>query len=714
MKYHSHPNYLLLDHVENMFHYDQDDALFAIAVRFHDLGKVLDSFQTYIQAPKDHYSEPHALVSALLYLVHHSNIGKEISKHVLFVFNAIVSHHGGLKSFNNPNGEDILELFNNVPYDQIEEIYAKDDVTTYFQLEDKEFSNIRKYKRANRDRLFSLEDYVTQKLLFSKLIFADKYEAIFKSVYQKPLVTFTKKMFQDYLHDQNINDPKRNQIRQDIVEKLEEKYAIYTVTAPTGVGKTLISLDIALNLLEQRGHTKIIYALPFTSIIDQTYTVFDAIFPKQITKHHYAVTFNDDEEEKNDYDRWKFLLNSWNEPFIVSTLYQLFFALFSKQNSDNIKLQAMQNSVIIIDEVQAIPFSLWHAFKALLPHFAKQLNATFVLMSATMPILNDPKTTKELANKRQLFKEKNRYALKYFPDNRLDALAKVIIAEYAQEKSVLCVVNTIANAKALFKLIKEKVDASYCLNSYMFIEDRKAVIKALKEKDSSHVNHKVLISTQVVEAGVDLDFDVGFREFAPLSSIIQIAGRINREGNKGLANLYVFDTIVSIYDATMISESEKVLFDRLKEGETVYENEILAITERYFEQLDIYLESDEVLEAITTFDFETINQENKKAFRAEQEDYIESIAVGIDLRSFEEAYYAISEDLQPYEKKREKQKLMALFQHQVLNIKKKDLTRISPNRSELFGLSYIDTVEGVYSTKSGFLLQGEEDDFFYS
>jgi CRISPR-associated endonuclease/helicase Cas3 len=186
-------------------------------------------------------------------------------------------------------------------------------------------------------------------------------------------------------------------------------------------------------------------------------------------QHHYAVTFNevkDNEDENNrDYDRWKFILNSWNDPFIVSTLYQLFFALFSNKNSDNIKFQALQNSVIILDEVQAIPFELWKIFKDILPILSKKLNSTFILMSATMPILTHKDMALELANKEKIFEEKNRYVLKYLDGNGLENLASVIIECYEEGKSVLCVVNSIKTSKLLYKLVQESIESTYCLNS---------------------------------------------------------------------------------------------------------------------------------------------------------------------------------------------------------------------------------------------------------
>jgi len=718
MNYLSHPTQQLTKHIENIQKYDHIDELFTQCVLFHDLGKVLDSFQSYIQIITKS-SEPHAPVSGIIYLLNHIESDFIITKDRLFVFNSIISHHGKLKSFNSEY-DDILEIFlKETPFGQIKEIYSKKDVKEYFGLKEIDITVFPMLNIINRDLKFTIEDYITQKLLFSKLIFADKYEAIYKKEHQK---VFNKNSVET-LHQHldkiiKVKDPRRDRVKNDILESYDNSYSIFTLTAPTGIGKTLTSLELALKIKEDKKLSKIIYILPFTSIIDQTYEIFDKIFPNEISKHHYAVTFNevkDNEDENNrDYDRWKFILNSWNDPFIVSTLYQLFFALFSNKNSDNIKFQALQNSVIILDEVQAIPFELWKIFKDILPILSKKLNSTFILMSATMPILTHKDMALELANKEKIFEEKNRYVLKYLDGNGLENLASVIIECYEEGKSVLCVVNSIKTSKLLYKLVQESIESTYCLNSYMFFDDRKEVIGTITDdENSSNVTQKILISTQVIEAGVDLDFDVGFREFAPISSIIQTAGRVNREGRKGVSDIYIFDTITNIYDSIMISESKKSFFDILKRDD-IYEKDILPFVESYFQALDENKGDSGILSDIERFDFDAISKKNRDAFGLEQ-DYIKSVALGVDLKVYQYEYFEKVKGLKPYEIKREKEKLMREFQSKILNIKEKDLQDLQIGEiphSDIFGLYYISDIEGIYSKESGFRLKEErvEDD----
>ncbi len=714
MTYLSHPTQRLTEHIKNIQLYDKDDALFCNCVSFHDLGKVTDSFQSYIQKIGKS-SEPHAPVSAIIYLLNSMDDDLIIGKDELFIFNAILSHHGKLKSFNNEKGRDILEFFKEpLPLHQIEEIYTKKDVLEYLNLQTIDPSKFKKLRRKNRNLKFTIEDYITQKLLFSKLIFADKYEAIYKKEHQKVFnINSVDTLHQHLDKIIKVKDPKRDRVKNDILENYDNSYNIFTLTAPTGIGKTLTSLELALKIKEDKKLSKIVYILPFTSIIDQTYKIFDKIFPNEISKHHYAVTFDEkkesEEENNRDYDRWKFILNSWNDPFIVSTLYQLFFAIFSNKNSDNIKFQALQNAVIVLDEVQAIPFDLWKIFKAILPMLSTKLNSTFILMSATMPILTDNSVALELANKEVIFEEKNRYVLKYLDGNSLENLALVIVKCYQEGKSVLCVVNSIKSSKLLYKLVKESIESTYCLNSYMFLDDRKKIIETITDSEnSSNVTQNILISTQVIEAGVDLDFDVGFREFAPISSIIQTAGRVNREAKKGISDIYIFDTITKVYNEMMISESKKSFFDVLKRDD-IYEKDILPFVDCYFQALDENKGDSGILDDIEHFDFDAISKKNRDAFGLEQ-DYIKSVALGVDLKSYQYKYFEKVKGLKPYEMKREKKKIMREFQSKILNIKEKDLNDLGYGEiphSDIFGIYYIDTLEGSYFKESGFKIKEE-------
>lgn len=721
LAYLSHPNKRLVDHIERIVAFDTDE-LFQTSAKFHDLGKVCDKFQRYIKKEITS-SDPHSAVSAIVFLINRYNEFDLKSK--LFIFNAIRSHHGSLASKKYLRDmlldDDSREL--RLCQEQLKEILNKRDVCNYFEIDSDDMDIIEEFGFEIEDLCFDMDDYITQKLLYSKLIFADKYEAITSHTFTPKDFNYPLTSLHTYKKEQLRFDRERTEIVQTILENYQKNpnSHLYTLTAPTGIGKTLISLELALRIAEKKGKNRVIYTIPFTSIIDQTATIFDRIFPNQITKHHHKVDFKEDGENHYDYDRIKYLVESWSHSFIVSTFYQLFFAIFSENNSDNVKLQSLRNSVIVLDEVQAIPFELWKVLQPLFDTLAKKLDAVFILMSATMPIVTN--TAKELAPKEQLFQKKNRYRIGYLrlevenEDERLQMLSQQILKMAKSgdgSSSILCVVNTIKNSKRLYHLLANVLDKEtlYVLNSYMLPKDREATIEALREPNSNRVKGKILISTQVIEAGVDLDFDIGLRELSPLSSIVQTAGRVNREGKREQAEVLVFDTLgFQIYDSVLMNATEHYLKETLERKESIEEANILTYVENFFKTLDIRLsDRKEILKAIESFDFHKIGQAVREIFRTES-DYTDSIALGIDLKDEESKYFEKSQTLNQWELKSYKEQRFKAFASSVINIKRKDLEMLGMNvqKSDIFGLYYVDYLDGIYDSKTGFLIAEEQD-----
>lgn len=716
MKYFSHPGKLLSSHIENIVAFDKEDRLFGTIAKFHDLGKTTDSFQNYIQKITKS-SEPHAFVSGLLFLLQFS---KELDvKSLIFGINAIYSHHGRLKSLQQLF--DMMMKYNEAQK-QADEIAGKSDAVKYFELQEFDFSIVEDFEFNYNDPTnpikFGVEDYIRQKELFSKLIFADKYEAIFSTFVAKNTNLYPVENLYAFKAKLSKND-KRDFARTTLFLNFEQKpnENIYLLTAPTGIGKTLLSLELALKIKVNRNLERVIYTIPFTSIIDQTVEIFEAIYGDTITKHHHKVEYKTlDEEANNNYDRVKFLTESWSEPFIVSTFYQLFFAIFSNVNADNIKFQSLRNSVVVMDEVQAIPHPLWSVMQNLFEVLSNQLNSVFILMSATMPIIT--KNAYQLADKEAFFGLQNRYRLGCMEldseneDEKIESLKESIKKEYQKDNSVLCVVNTIKNSKKLFKTLYDELGQNiYCLNSYMLGSDREATIKALKEANSNLVKNKILISTQVIEAGVDLDFDVGFRELSPLSSIIQTAGRINREGIKEQSLVSVFDTLgFQIYDTSLMNETKKHLVKTLQ-NQIIEEQNILSYIESYFKAVGECLgDSKDIAKAIEAFDFEKIDKAINEIFQTEN-DRVVSVAIGVDLSHYEKEYYEYSQTMSKWELKSYKERTFKEIGKYIINIKKRDLEKLYFNvaKSDIFGIAYISNIEDIYSVQSGFLIEEEKE-----
>ena len=721
LAYLSHPNKRLVDHIGRIVAFDSD-KLFQISAKFHDLGKVCDKFQQYIK--KEISScDPHSGVSAIAFLINRYDEFDLKSK--FFIFNAIRSHHSLLASKKylsnmllDDNSRE-LRLYQR----QLKEILKKHDVCSYFEIDSDDMDIALEFGFEIEDLCFDMDDYVTQKLLYSKLIFADKYEAITSKTFIPKKFDYSLASVHIYKKEQLKYDFERIKIAQTILENYQKNpnSHLYTLTAPTGIGKTLISLELALRIANERGKKRVIYTIAFTSIIDQTAAIFDRIFPDKITKHHHKVDFKEDDENYYDYDHIKYLVESWSHSFIVSTFYQLFFAIFSDKNSDNVKFQSLRESVIVLDEVQAIPFELWKVLQPLFDTLAKKLDAVFILMSATMPIVTN--TAKELAPKKQLFQKKNRYKISYLKleaeneDDRLQMLSKQILKMARSgdgSSSILCVVNTIKNSKKLYHLLSDVLDEKtlYVLNSYMLPKDREATIEALRESNSNRVKGKILISTQVIEAGVDLDFDIGFRELSPLSSIVQTAGRVNREGNRKQAEVFVFDTLgFEIYDCVLMNATKQYLKETLDHKKSIEEASILAYIENFFKTLDVRLsDRKNILKSIESFDFHKIAQAIREIFKTEF-DYTVSIALGIDLKDEELKYFEKSQILNKWELKNYKERRFKGFVSSIVNVKRKDLEMLGINiqKSDIFGLYYIDSLDGVYDSKTGFLIADERE-----
>lgn len=700
MNYLSHQEKKLKNHIENIANFKPDDRAFQMASKFHDLGKVKDEFQIYIQG-KSKTKTTHSNISALIYLFNHIDNFKP-TKENLFIFLSILSHHGRLKSLDfEPIKLDEKEL---------KAIYSKSDVVEFFGLREIE-PNIPRVRRNTRELEFDIRDFIAQKELFSSLIFADKFEAIFSQTPKIEPLEIDLDSLQNYLNSKK--DTIRSKVREEILNryKTNSNESIYQITAPTGIGKTLISLNLAIEITKDKNLQKIIYAIPFTTIIDQTCEVFESIFKNRITKIHHLVDYKDEDENNDDYSRWKFLLNSFSDNFIVTTFYQLFFAIFSNQNIDNIKFQALKNSVIILDETQAIPFILWKPLQEILPILAKELNITFILMSATMPII--AKDSFELTDKKNLFTQKNRYRLKYLQDDLIEAIK----SEANSDKSILVIVNTIEKSKRLYHELSSEFENIYCLNSYILPKDRIKILNELREDGSNRVKNKILISTQLIEAGVDLDFDIGFREFAPISSIIQSAGRINREGAREISTLFIFDSDCNIYDSIFMSESKKFLIDNHLIKRDLEECEILALIEEFFDSIDSKISDRcDILGSIKKFDFDSINRANQKAFDFE-DSYLESVVLGVDLKKIGDEFLAKIENKNRFEIKEIREQLFKSLNGNILNIKKKDLCdgfEVKNLKNEFdikktLNITYYENLHNVYSPKSGFLLDFEKD-----
>jgi len=434
-----------------------------------------------------------------------------------------------------------------------------------------------------------------------KLSYSDKFEAIF-GIKKEPKSSIKQAILTEYI-DRFPYHKKRDDFRKYVLNNFDSTQKLFTLTAPTGYGKTLTALEFSLKFQKE----KIIFALPFTSIIDQTEEIIRDIFKENevdIFKIHHKNTI-DESVPKDRYSQVKFLMSSFSGAINITTLYQIIFALFGNKNRDNVKFNQFRDAVVIIDEAQAIPYPFRQDFIRLCELISEQMNTVFIFMSATMPIMSEG--FREISN-RDYFKEQNRYLLKWLTleDGQESLMQRV--REEAKIKHTLCVVNTIKKAQELYLNFRDEFEC-YSLNGYMTDYDKQRVVQKVSRRLEEDDSKILLISTQSIEAGIDLDFEVGFREIAPISSIIQTAGRVNRHFGENQGMLYIFDDICDysdlIYgDLQLIS---KAIFELLQSAD-VEESNILEISELYFKKIANQLESLYIEQEIEKLEFFNIHQ----------------------------------------------------------------------------------------------------------
>ena len=308
---------------------------------------------------------------------------------------------------------------------------------------------------------------------------------------------------------------------------------LYTLTVPTGGGKTVSSLAFALRHAATHGKKRVIYVIPYTSTIDQTAEVFENILgAENVLEHHSGVDYTMPEEEVDPALYRKALATeNWDAPVIVTTAVQFFESLYSNLPSRCRKLHNIADSVIIFDEAQTLPVSYLYPCVSAIGQLVQYYGVTAVLCTATQPALQSlfaelapGLTMREICpDTDALYQFFRRTTLR-----QAGALTEEELAEQLKASpQTLCVVNRRVTAQKLYALLPE--EGSYCLTTLLCPADRKRLLEEIRERLKNGLPCRV-VSTSLIEAGVDVDFPTAWREEAGLDSIIQTAGRCNREG----------------------------------------------------------------------------------------------------------------------------------------------------------------------------------------
>ena len=375
-----------------------------------------------------------------------------------------------------------------------------------------------------------------------------------------PTLMQMRQALNDHMAAMPVADTPVNTLRAEILRQCREKAALpagfFSLTVPTGGGKTLSSLAFALEHAQAHDKWRVIYAIPYTSIIEQTADVFRKVFKalgdEVLIEHHSQA----DAASTDETMRSRLACENWDAPLVVTTNVQLFESLFAAKTSRCRKLHNLVGSVIVLDEAQQLPPDFLQPVLDVLNLLVAHYGVTVVLCTATQPALNSTtyfdasKNLRGLTHVREIIDH---------PDALFDALKRVdvqlppdwttptawadLAAQLSAEDCVLAIVNTRKAARALQRLMPE---GTLHLSALMCGAHRKDVItqikQRLKAKRDGHDQRPLrVVSTQLVEAGVDIDFPVVYRALAGLDSIAQAAGRCNREGRlDGKGRVVVF------------------------------------------------------------------------------------------------------------------------------------------------------------------------------
>lgn len=608
----------------------------------HDMGKLSDDFQNYIAMQMDRAKSKsgeakvdHGVYGAkYIYEMYKDGTGiqKLTSQIIAFV---ICYHHGGLYNcvekseipilkrmdkLSKANLEKAAEEFQKIFPDSnlIENLFAKacDEISS--------FLNVIKKSNTQSDNAF-FEMHLLIKTLYSILIdsdWLDSYVFEVNKPYEKPN-SLSKELNTYIFHLQKRLDKfklskpvgkmqkvvfeKRNEIAQDCLKFAKNDTGIYTLTVPTGGGKTLSSFIFALNHAKEKQKERIFYVAPYTAIIEQNADEIRQTLKcgNNLLEFHSNVISEENETAKIFSERWDY-------HFVFTTMVQFLNTIYAAPSQNIRRLQALANSIIIFDEIQSIPLHCISLFNSAINFLNKCLNCTIVLCTATQPILDEvPKPVNLSPNSEIVGNVKDAFdKLK-----RVDVIDKTIAKGFTYQEtvdflkdvnktypSILLIVNTVDAAENLFNLTKEQGFGGkvFYLSSNLCPSHRKQVIDSIK-KSLEKREPVICISTQVIECGVDISFDTVIRSIAGVDSIAQAAGRCNRHGEREVSEAYIinlgedFENTKKLLSIDIGKKKTIGVLDLYKQNPQQYDNSLLS-TKAVFNYFMRFINEEKVTE----------------------------------------------------------------------------------------------------------------------
>ena len=613
----------------------------------HDLGKFSENFKNYIEKAADgekvqRGSVNHTFAGVRFLLEKHSD--EQLSGFSDIVLEilayAVGAHHGLFDCVddNNNNGftkriqKDGIDYFN-AAQEFLKICCSKQDIEDLLKQSEKEFlpvfNEIEKLadnadaKIQNTQITFYIG--FLARLILSAIIEADRSDTSqFMNGYSEKTVKNISEIWINCIKnveqklstmplDKPINKT-RAQISALCAEAGNLESGIYRLNLPTGAGKTLTSLRYALHHALAHNKKRIIFTMPLLSIIEQNAGIIHDYIGNEelIIEHHSNIVETDENDE---LDKRELLVESWDVPIIITTMVQLLNTLFAGKTANIRRMQALCNSIIVIDEVQTVPDKMLSLFNLALNFLAKICNATIILCSATQPCFEKTmypldKSVKDLIT---LTKEQEtafkRVRLAYKGEMDCEELADFAAGILEGNNSLLLVCNTKNEAAVMFNLLCSKIKdvKAFHISAGMCTAHRKETIKEMQEALENKQQKVLCVSTQVIEAGVDVSFARVIRLLAGMDNIVQATGRENRNREfDGLAPGYIVrlkgEVLKGLSEIEAAKNAAANLLVKYKNSPKIYDNDLMsekAINE-YYECLygnvndgyhDFYIES---------------------------------------------------------------------------------------------------------------------------
>lgn len=613
----------------------------------HDFGKYSEAFQSYIGSATgiiDQDADEYVQVGELKGKIDHSTSGAQyiwesfkskngqnrIAAHILGL--CIASHHSGLIDCMTPEGVDnvskrlnksteltflneVSQKAENDLIERINKLLNQEDIVNEIMSHLTKIATVKNLEHSIKTQFqFGL----MIRMLYSCLIDADRQDtADFENPRQaklrqagnyidwKELISRLELKLREFGQAPNKNkiDEIRSAISEACLKRAKDPTGVFTLTVPTGGGKTLASLRFALHHAEKNSLDRIFYVIPFTSIIDQNARVvreileIDKAEAGRIVLEHHSNLVPEVQNWKN-----KLLTENWDAPIIFTTMVQLLETLFAGGTRSARRMHQLANSVIIFDEIQTLPVRTVHLFCNAINYLTNYCRSSVVLCTATQPLLNKVSEEKGrvsfderneiMPNVEKLFHDLKRVEVenKIKPNGwSCNEIAELATKQANETGSCLVIVNTKKNARVIYEnCLKNDNIPVYHLSTSMCSSHRMEKLNEIRGKLDLK-EPLICISTQLIEAGVDVDFGTVVRFVAGLDSIAQAAGRCNRNGRRSIGKVFVInptdETIDSLPDIKIGKELTERVFREMANPNSDLPEEVINphTMSRYFQ-----------------------------------------------------------------------------------------------------------------------------------